>query len=101
MDLRRLVGETSVGSRFTVYVKPGSKDTVLKLERGELVFYTEEEPIKGRANASLIKYLSKNMGIPSSKIEIVHGIRSRVKTVLVRDLRGESLVELLEKIVVS
>ncbi len=47
-----------------IYVKPRSRETKLVVEGGELVFYTTEPPVGGRANASLVKYLSRRLGVP-------------------------------------
>ena len=78
-----------------VYVKPNSPQTQLTVEAGDLVFYTREPAEKGRANASLIHYLSKILGIPISKIEIIRGARDRLKRIRIRDATIE---EVLEKI---
>ncbi len=84
--IRSLLSETKGGVRFQVYVKPESNKVALVLEEDELVFYTDELPIEGRANASLLRFLAKALGITRSNIEIVHGIRSRVKVIEVRGL---------------
>ncbi len=78
-----------------VYVKPSSNQTQLTVEAGDLVFYTKEPAEKGRANASLLHYLSKILGIPISKIEIIRGLRDRLKRVRIRDTTTR---EILEKI---
>ncbi len=78
-----------------VYVKPDSNQTQLTVEAGDLVFYTKEPAEKGRANASLIHYLSRILGIPVSKIEIIRGVRDRLKRVRIRDTTTQ---EILEKI---
>lgn len=77
---------------ITVFVKPDSRFTGLKLEAGELVFYTEEPPIEGRANASLVRYLSRVLGVQTRSIEVVYGVRSRSKRVRVRGLDAETTV---------
>ncbi len=75
-----------------VFVKPDSRFTGLRLEAGELVFYTEEPPIEGRANASLVRYLSRVLGVQTRSIEIVYGVRSRSKRVRVKGLDAETAV---------
>ena len=49
MSVEDLVEEAHGGVKLRGYVKPRSRETRLALEEGELVFYTEEEPVKGRA----------------------------------------------------
>ena len=89
--------ETVNGIILTIYVKPDSIKEKLVLEGDELVYYTEEPPVKGRANATLIRFLSRALGISSSKIAIVYGTRSRSKRILIRDIDIDKLVDALSK----
>ena len=68
---------------LVVYVKPRAKTTGLRYEDGELVFYTTEPPVGGRANDALTEYLSKKLRVPRRNIVIVRGLRDRVKLVRV------------------
>ena len=92
-ELRKLFIETSKGVVLEVVVYPNSDREALVYRDGELLFYTNEPPLQGRANAALIRFLSKRTRIPSSRIEIVYGARSRVKRVLFRDTSIDELVE--------
>ncbi len=98
-EIEKFIEETSKGPEITVYVKPNSDREELVVEGGELVFYTTEPPVQGRANASLIRYLSRNTRIPSSRIEIVYGWRSRTKKILFKDIKPETLAEKLVEII--
>jgi len=80
-------------------VKPREQEEKITIEEGELVFYTREPPIAGRANASLLNFLSRKLRIPRSKIEIVHGKRDRSKTVRIYDARIEDIVKRIEEAV--
>lgn len=82
---------------ITIYVKPESNETRLVIESGELVFYTREPAEKGRANASLVHFLSKVLGLPISKIDIVHGVRSRVKRVRIYDVKLDQVLPKIAK----
>lgn len=53
-------------------------------------------PEKGRANAALIKLLSKKLGLPKTSIELIAGEQSRQKSVL---LKGDTVA--LEKMLVE
>lgn len=82
------------GNNYTdvlIYVKPESSFTGLRMELGELVFYTDEPAIQGRANASLIRFFSRLLRIPSSRIEIVHGARSRTKRIRIHGVSAEEV----------
>jgi len=96
--LSNLVSESEKGAIITLYVKPNSNTEELKLELGELVFYTREPAEKGRANSSLIRYLSRIFNISPSHINIIYGVRSRVKRILIRNMRKERVIELLRKL---
>lgn len=90
--LRKHVSEGKDYVDLQVYVKPEANFTGFRMELGELTFYTEEPPIEGRANASLIQYLSRLLGIPSSRIEIVYGVRQRTKRVRIHGITADQLI---------
>ena len=90
--IERLVEEVDGRVRFQVYVKPESNRVALVLEEDELVFYTDEPPIEGRANASLIRFVARAIGVSTSRVDIVRGLRDRLKIVEVRDVPKEQVV---------
>jgi len=96
--LKKLVEPYKDGSKIRVYVKPESNRVALVLEEDELVFYTDEPPIEGRANASLLRYLYRNLGLSPQNVEIVYGHRSRLKEVYIKGVQPEELVEKLAEI---
>jgi len=72
---------TQQGICLTVHVVPNAKQTLIALERdGSLTMRVHAAPDKGKANREIVKFLSKKLGIPSSKIQILAGVRSNVKT---------------------
>ncbi len=81
-------------------VIPGNRITKLVLGEEGLIFYTEEPPIRGRANVSLVKYISKALRISTSRVKIVRGLKSRDKLVSVEgvdvDYVAEKLAEKVE-----
>jgi uncharacterized protein YggU (UPF0235/DUF167 family) len=93
--LRKHISEGKDYVDLQVYVKPEANFTGFKMELGELTFYTEEPPLHGRANASLIRYLSRLLKIPSSRIEIVYGVRDRIKRIRIYGVTADQLVEKL------
>ncbi len=95
----KLIIETSKGPVIQVYVKPSSDREELVLEEGDLVFYTREPPVEGRANSALIRYLSRHLKIPSSRIDIVYGWRKRSKRILFIDTDPDELAEKLSALV--
>ena len=93
--VRKLVEEAREGARVRIYVKPESSRVALVLEEDELVFYTDEPPIQGRANASLIRFLARALGVSTANIDIVRGHRDRLKVVEIRGLDPDTVAERL------
>ncbi len=96
--LEGLLRTVKGGVELEVHVKPRSRQTSLVLEGGCLTFYTEEPPLRGRANASLVKHLSMLLGVPRSRVLIVSGLTGRVKRVRIEAPR-ETVLERLGMVV--
>ncbi|MEB3766057.1 MAG: DUF167 domain-containing protein [Desulfurococcales archaeon] len=85
---------------LSLHVVPGSRVTKLVLDEEGLVFYTEEPPIRGRANSSLVKYIAKALRISTSRVSIIRGTKSRDKLVSIEGVDADYVAEkLAEKIV--
>ncbi len=93
--LEKNLMEVADGVIIDVIVKPQSNEEKLVVEDDSIVFYTAEPPVKGRANASLIRYLVRNLRVPITNIEIVWGKRVSRKRVLVKDFSKEELLKRL------
>lgn len=80
-------------------VKPGSsRCRVEGLESGHIVAYVHAPPAEGQANQEVIGVLSKVLGLPASRLEIIRGRKSRQKTILVRGLSPADARARLESI---
>lgn len=83
----RLLEPTGEGCRLLVRLTPkSSRDAVEGIDtlsdgRACLKVRVRAVPEKGKANAQLVKVLSKIIGIPASAIRIGTGATSRLKTV--------------------
>jgi uncharacterized protein (TIGR00251 family) len=102
VDVDRIAGlveEIRGGSRIRVYVKPESSEEKLVLEGDELVFYTREPPVRGRANAALIRYLSRALGVSRVDVEIVRGLSERTKIVRIEGLTPGEVASRLARVV--
>ncbi len=82
------VQETAQGTVIEIYVKPNSKQFQLEIEDNKFVVYCRERPIKGKVNKELVKGLTR---IFKKKIEILSGLTSRQKRILIRDADGEEV----------
>jgi hypothetical protein len=64
-----------------VYLQPkSSKNEVVGRYRDGIKVKVTAPPIDGKANKALIQFLSKELGIPPSQVEIIRGHHSREKT---------------------
>lgn len=64
-----------------VYLQPkSSKNEIVGPYRDGIKVKVTAPPIEGKANKALIQFLSKELEIPLSRIEIIKGQRSREKT---------------------
>lgn len=72
--------------KIQVKIKPNSKMEGV-LQEGELyVVHVHERPVEGKANRALVRVLAEHFRVPQSEVSIVHGQKSRTKTVLIGPL---------------
>ncbi|MDR1468288.1 MAG: DUF167 domain-containing protein [Spirochaetaceae bacterium] len=65
-----------------IKVTPGaSKNEILDVREGRLRVKIAAAPEDGKANAALAAFLAETLGIAKKNITIVHGEKSRLKTV--------------------
>ena len=71
--------------KIFVKVKPNSKEeSIKKLSDTNFEICVKEPPVKGRANAAIIKVLAKRFGVPLSSVNIIIGHTSRQKIVEIK-----------------
>jgi uncharacterized protein (TIGR00251 family) len=87
--------KTSEGVVLEVYVKPNSKKFRMEFEGDRLVVSCREAPVKGRVNGELIKELSK---LFNRKMELVSGLRSRHKKILISNVEADEINQKLDSI---
>lgn len=81
--------------RITVNVSTNAKNnSITLLDSGVYKLKIHSQPIEGRANKDIIKYLSKLLKLPKSSITIAIGERSKNKVI---DIDCESEQEALIK----
>ena len=78
------------------FVQPrASKNEIVGLHGDALKVRLTSPPVEGAANAMLIKFLSKQLGIAKSSVSIHSGLSSRQKTVEVEGLTLDAALERL------
>lgn len=83
-------------TKLNIRVQPGSsKNMITGYTDGIFTIKITTRPEKGKANESLIKYLSDLLGIAKSRIEIQKGTTSRNKVVSIQNLSTRNAISLL------
>lgn len=81
-----------------VQIQPGSsKDQIIGLHNGRLKIKISAPPVDGKANQNLIEFIAKALGVSKSKIDIVKGRISKLKTLKISGIGQKSFSLLLNK----
>lgn len=81
---------------LSVRVVPrSSKEGVAGCEGGVVRIRLNAPPVEGQANESLVRFLSKTLGVPKSHITLVAGEKGRSKVVRVDGVTREDLMAAL------
>lgn len=73
----------NLNMQVVVMIKPNSKhrEEVIENNDGSLTVYTKAAAIEGRANEALVRLLAEYYKVPKSRVAIVRGATSRLKTI--------------------
>ena len=88
------------GLRLAVQITPNARKTeVIGVLDDALKLKLQAQPIEGKANEALIKYLSGELGVPKSALTITHGLTSKRKLIEVvsSSLTPEQIAQILLK----
>jgi len=70
------------GIRITAHIAPNAKRSeVVGVLDDALKIRLQAQPIDGKANAALIRYLAAALGVPQSAVAITHGHTSKRKVI--------------------
>ena len=84
--------ETKKGTVIEVFVKPNQPKFKVKIDGDEIIVFCTEEPVKGKVNKEVLKELSKFF---HAEIEIVSGLTSKQKRLLIRNMSKSNVEPLL------
>lgn len=80
---------------FDVRVAPrASRAAILGVHDGALKIALTAPPVDGEANAALVAFLAKALGVPKSAVVIVRGERGRSKTLRVAGVDAAAVAAL-------
>ena len=68
------------GAMMSLRVTPNARAAAIRAEGDVVHARVTVPPEKGKANAAVLKALSKALGVPKSRLEIVSGATGRNKT---------------------
>lgn len=73
---------------ISIRVIPRAKQSEISelMQDGTIKIRLTAPPVNGKANSALIEFLSDVLGIPSSRIELISGLRGRNKRVLINGM---------------
>jgi uncharacterized protein len=81
-----------------IAVSPKSSRSRIVVGKGEQIkIYLNSPPVDGKANAELVKLLSKKLGIGKSGIVIIRGQNSRKKIISIEGLDKNHIIEKLKE----
>lgn len=97
MSAKRKFSDGQKGVALPVRVTPrASRNEVVEVLSDQTVkIRLKAPPVEGKANKELIKFLSKVLGIPKTKMKIVAGETGRDKLVSIEDLGAEEVHQLI------
>ena len=75
-----------------LHVTPrGSRNEITAWRGDTLYVKITAPPVEGAANAALIRFIAKSLGLPKSRVRLVSGERSREKTLSIAGITQSSL----------
>jgi uncharacterized protein (TIGR00251 family) len=92
---RSVVINKDSGVELFLHCQPGAKKTEVKGVHGDrLKIRLAAPPLEGRANEALIAWLSKTLGVPTNRIELISGDTGRQKRVRITGIELAKVVQL-------
>jgi uncharacterized protein (TIGR00251 family) len=83
-------------ARLTVKVHPRARRTALTGRLGDAYkLDIAAPPVEGRANEECVRYFAALAGVPRSRVRVLSGAQSRMKTLEVDGIAQEALENLL------
>ncbi|MGZ8290256.1 MAG: DUF167 domain-containing protein [Telluria sp.] len=88
------------GVRLAVQITPNAKKTeVIGVLDEALKLKLQAQPIEGKANEALVRYLAGVLAVPRSAVVITHGLTSKRKLIEVKS--GTLTVDVVEKLLLA
>ena len=83
------IREKNNGLILVVQVKTNTKENKIELDDNRIILHITASPVKGKANKSVIQFLSKYFHISNSHFSIISGSKSKSKKILISEINQE------------
>lgn len=84
------------GAILRLHIQPGAKKTEVAGQHGEaLKIRLAAPPVDGKANACLIDFLARQLGVAKAAVELISGDTSRAKRVRVYGVDADAVASKL------
>ena len=93
-----MIKETPDGLIVKVKIVPNSSKNDIIIEDEFIKIKVTAQPIENKANIALTEFLSKNLKLAKSNIEIIKGETSKEKTILLRIADKNKKDEITQKL---
>lgn len=91
--LPNYIHETNAGTVLEIYAAPRSKkNSILGEYQGRLKIALTAPPVDGEANAALVAFLAKHLGISQKQISIIRGTTNKRKSVRIDGISAEEIM---------
>jgi hypothetical protein len=92
------VRDVAGGATLRVRVSPRApRDEMAGERNGALVVRLTAPPVEGQANAALVRFLARHLGIAPSAVSVTQGAKTRDKVLLVAGARADDLLASLAR----
>lgn len=88
-----ILKETNEGLIIEVNVKPRSKNSKIEFIDNKLIFFSKNQPIKGRVNKELVRALSNFSGVT---VRIFYGFKSNNKILLLEKVDKNKFLKIIK-----
>jgi len=86
------VRDVAGGAALRVRVSPrASRDELVGERDGALVVRLTAPPVEGQANAALVRFLARHLGVAPSSVSVTRGAKGRDKVLLVAGARADDV----------
>lgn len=96
MIKKKIFEETKNGLIVRLRIVPNSSRNEMFMDGDFLKVKITAQPIENKANKALIEFLSKNLKIAKSNIEIIKGELNKEKTLLIQGIDEEKIKLILK-----